>query len=50
MIVTAIVLAIIAAVIQMLVGIPEPWQKLIYIGIIILFVIGLVQLLAPGVV
>lgn len=48
MIVTAIVLAIIAAVIDYFVGIQEPWRKIIYAGIIVLFVIGLVLLLVPG--
>lgn len=49
MIVTAIILAIIAAACDHVFGIPEPWRKIIYIGIIVLFVVGLILLLAPGV-
>lgn len=50
MIVTAIVLAIIAAAVDYFLegGIKEPWRKLIFAGIVILFVIGLIMLLAPG--
>jgi hypothetical protein len=48
MLMTAIVLAIIAAVVQVLVGIPQPWQKIIFIGIVVIFIVGLVQLLLPG--
>jgi hypothetical protein len=49
MIVTAIVLAIVAAAIDYWVGIKEPWRKIIYIGIIILLVVGVILLLFPGV-
>lgn len=45
MIVTAIVLAIVAAVVDHLWGIPEPWRKMIYAGIVILFVVGILMLL-----
>ncbi len=45
MLYTAILLAIVAAVVQVLVGIPEPWQKIVFVGVVILFAIGLVQLL-----
>lgn len=48
MIVTAIVLAIIAAICDYFFGIKDPWNKLIYVGIIILFVVGLILLLVPG--
>lgn len=48
MIVTAIVLAIIAAVVEYFAGIPEPWRKIIFAGIVVIFVIGLIQLLLPG--
>lgn len=48
MIVTAIVLAIIAAVVDYFFGIEEPWRKVIYVGIVILFVVGLILLLVPG--
>lgn len=50
MIVTAIVLAIIAAIIDYFVGIQEPWRKIIYVGIIVIFVVGVVLLLVPGIV
>jgi uncharacterized membrane protein YagU involved in acid resistance len=45
MLVTAIVLAIIAALIDHMWGIGEPWRKLIYGGCVVLFVVGLVMLL-----
>lgn len=48
MIVTAIVLALIAAAIDYFIGITEPWRKIVYAGIIVLFVIGLIMLLVPG--
>lgn len=48
MIVTAIVLAGIAAVADHFVGIKEPWRKIIYVGIIVLFVVGIIVLLVPG--
>jgi len=48
MLLTAIVLAIIAALCDHLFGIPEPWRKIIFIGIIVIFVVGLLQLLLPG--
>jgi hypothetical protein len=48
LIIAAIVLAIIAAVIDHLWGIGEPWKKIIYAGVVIIFVIGLVLLLVPG--
>lgn len=43
--VLAIVLAIVAAVIDHLWGIGEPWRKLIYAGVVILFVVGLLMFL-----
>ncbi len=49
MIVTAIVLAIIAAAVDYFFGIAEPWRKIIYIGIVILLVIGVILLLFPGI-
>ena len=48
MIVTAIVLAIIAALADYFFGIKEPWRKLIFIGIAILFILGVVFLIFPG--
>lgn len=48
MIVTAIVLGIVAAVIDHFFGIQEPWRKIVYIGVIVLLVIGIVMLLVPG--
>ena len=48
MIVTAIVLGIIAAVIDHFFGIAEPWRKIVYFGVVILLVIGVVLLFVPG--
>ncbi len=45
MIVTAIVLALLAALADHIWGIPEPWRKLVYAGIVILFIIGVLSLL-----
>jgi hypothetical protein len=45
---TAIVLAIVAAVCDMAFSIKEPWRKVIFIGIVVLFVLGLLMLLLPG--
>lgn len=50
MIVTAIVLGIIAAIIDHFFGIAEPWRKIVYIGVIILLIFGIVLLLVPGLV
>lgn len=50
MIVTAIVLAIAAALIDYFFGIPEPWRKIVYIGIVVLLIFGIVLLLVPGLV
>lgn len=48
MIYTAIVLAILAAVVDYFVGIKEPWRKIIYFGILILFATGVLQILLLG--
>ncbi len=50
MIVTAIVLAALAAIADYFIGIKEPWRKIIYIGIIILLVVGVIMLIVPGIV
>jgi hypothetical protein len=50
MLVTAIVLALICAAIEYFVGIAEPWRKIVFAGVVVLFIIGLVQLLAPGII
>jgi hypothetical protein len=50
MIVTAIVLAALAAVCDYFFGIAEPWRKIIWVGIVVLLVIGIVMLLVPGIV
>lgn len=50
MIVTAVVLALIAAAIDHFVGIAEPWRKVVFAGIVVVFIIGLIQLLAPGII
>lgn len=49
MIVTAIVLAVIAALFDHFFGIKEPWRKIIFVGIVILLVIGIVLLIFPGI-
>ena len=49
MIVTAIILAALAAVCDYFFGIAEPWRKIIYVGIIILLVVGVIMLLVPGI-
>ena len=48
MLVTAIVLAIIVALLEHFFGIADPWRKIVIIGIAVLFVLGLIQLLIPG--
>ena len=48
LIIAAIVLAIIAAVCDAFFGIKEPWRKVIYVGCVVIFVVGLVLLLVPG--
>lgn len=48
MIVTAIVLGIVAAVIDHFFGIKDPWRMIIYAGVVILLVIGVVMLIFPG--
>jgi len=50
MIVTAIVLAALAAVCDYFFGIAEPWRKIIWVGIVVLLVVGIVMLLVPGIV
>lgn len=45
MLVTSIVLAVIVAVIDHFFGIAEPWRKFIIVGVVILFIIGLLQVL-----
>ncbi len=48
MLVTAIVLAVIVAVIEHYIGIKDPWRIIIIIGVVVLFVLGLIGLLIPG--
>lgn len=48
MIQSAIVLAIIAAIIDFYWGIKDPWRMIIYAGIVILLVLGVLLLLVPG--
>ena len=48
MIVTAIALAIIAAIVDWWIGIKDPWRMLIYAGIVVLFVVGVILLIFPG--
>jgi hypothetical protein len=47
MIVTAIVLAIIAALCDYFFGIAEPWRKVILVGIVVVLVVGIVMLFVP---
>lgn len=48
LITTAIVFALIAAACDYFFGIKEPWRKVVFAGIVVLFVIGLILFLAPG--
>lgn len=50
MITAAIVLAIIAALVDYFFGIKDPWRKIIYIGIVVILIIGIITLLVPGIV
>jgi len=50
LIVWVVVVAIIVAVIDHFIKIAEPWRKIIYVGLIVLFVVGLILLIVPGVV
>jgi hypothetical protein len=46
----AIVLAIIAAGVDYFIGgIQEPWRKIVIAGIVVIFVLGLLLVLVPGV-
>jgi hypothetical protein len=47
MLVTAILLAFIAAIVDYFWGIKEPWRKIIFAGIVILFVLGLIMIFIP---
>jgi hypothetical protein len=49
LILVAIVLAIIAALVEHFVGLGEPWKKIVIAGIVVLFVVGLILLLLPGI-
>ena len=40
----SIALAIVAALIDYLFGIKDPWRKIIYAGVVVLFVLGILQL------
>lgn len=44
LLVLSIAVAIIAAVIDYMFGIKEPWRKLIFAGAVVLFVLGLLQM------
>ncbi len=48
MIVTAIVLAVLAAVLEHFFGIAEPWRKIVWVGIVVLLIVGIIMLLLPG--
>lgn len=50
MLTAAIVLAIVAALIEWFIGgIRDPWRKIVIAGVVILFVLGLIALIFPGV-
>jgi hypothetical protein len=42
------VLAIVAALIDRFFGIKDPWRKIVYAGVVVLFIVGLLLLLVPG--
>lgn len=48
MILTAVAIAIVAALVDYFFGIPEPWRKIIYIAAVILLIVGVLMLLVPG--
>lgn len=48
MIVYAVVLAIIVGVIDYFFGIKDPWRKIIYVGLVVLLVAGIILLIFPG--
>ncbi len=49
LLVISVVLAVVCAIVDHLFGIGDPWKKIIYAGVCVLFVIGLILLLVPGV-
>ncbi len=48
MIVTSIVLALVAAIIEHFWGLARPWRDIVFAGILLLFICGVVMLLFPG--
>jgi len=49
MLTTAIILAILVALLEWFIGgIGEPWRKIVIAGVVILFILGLLVLLVPG--
>jgi hypothetical protein len=48
MLIASIALALVAAVVEHLIGLGDPWKKIVVVGIVILFVLGLIQVLLPG--
>lgn len=48
MIVTAIAIAICAALVDYFFGIKDPWKKIIYIGCVVLLILGIILLVFPG--
>lgn len=51
MITTAIVLGILAAILDWFIGgIKEPWRMVILIGVVVLLIVGIIMLLVPGLV
>lgn len=48
LIIAAIVLAFIAAAFEHFIGLGEPWKKIAIFGIVVIFIVGLILLLLPG--
>jgi hypothetical protein len=50
LIITAVVLALIVGICEVVFKfrLPDPWRMVVILGIVVLFVVGLLLLLAPG--
>lgn len=45
----AVVIALLAALLDWFIGgIKEPWRKVIFAGVVVMFVVGLILLIFPG--
>lgn len=45
----AVVLALVAAAVDYFIGIKEPWRKIVLAGVVVIFVVGLILLVVPGI-